>query len=64
MNNTLEGIKSRIIEAEEWINDLEDRMVENTVVKKNIENRMGEKRKRRGRQPESSGITLNTPTFA
>ena len=28
MNNTLEGIKSRITMAEEWINDLEDRMVE------------------------------------
>jgi len=28
MNNTLEGIYSRITEAEEWINDLEDRMVE------------------------------------
>ena len=30
MNNTLEGIYSRITEAEEWINDLEDRMVETT----------------------------------
>ena len=30
MNNTLEGIYSRITEAEEWINDLEDRMVEFT----------------------------------
>jgi len=27
MNNTLEGIHNRITEAEEWINDLEDRMV-------------------------------------
>ena len=25
MNNTLEGLNSRITEAEEWINDLEDR---------------------------------------
>ena len=25
MNNTLEGLSSRITEAEEWINDLEDR---------------------------------------
>ena len=31
MNNTLEGIHSRITEAEEWINDLEDRRVENTA---------------------------------
>ena len=28
MKNTLEGIYSWIIEAEAWINDLEDRMVE------------------------------------
>ena len=31
MNNTLEGIQSRITEAEAWINDLEDRMVEITT---------------------------------
>ena len=31
MNNTLEGINSRITEAEEWINDLEKRMVEITA---------------------------------
>ena len=30
MNNTQEGIHSRITEVEEWINDLEDRMVEIT----------------------------------
>ena len=36
-NNTLEGIHSRIIEAEEWINDLEDRMVEITATEQNIE---------------------------
>ena len=28
MKNTLEGNNSRITEAEEWISDLEDRMVE------------------------------------
>ena len=28
MNDTLEGINSKITEAEAWINDLEDRMVE------------------------------------
>ena len=27
MKTTLEGINRRITEAEEWINDLEDRMV-------------------------------------
>ena len=31
MNNTLEEIHSRIIDAEAWINDLEDRIVEITV---------------------------------
>ena len=31
MNNTLEGINSRITEAEEWISDLDDRMVEITA---------------------------------
>ena len=40
MNNTLEGIKSRITEAEEQIKDLEDRMVEITATQQNIEKRM------------------------
>ena len=40
MNNILEGINSRITEAEEWIKDLEDRMVEITVTEQNIEKRM------------------------
>ena len=31
MKTTLEGINSRVTEAEEWISDLEDRMVEFTV---------------------------------
>ena len=31
MNNTLKGINFRISEAEEWINDLEDRMLEITA---------------------------------
>ena len=41
MNNTLEGIHSRITEAEELISDLEDRMVEFTATeyfKKNLKN--------------------------
>ena len=36
MNNTLEGIKSRITEAEEWINVLEDRMVEINATEQKI----------------------------
>ena len=37
MNNTLEGIQSRITKAEEQINDLEDRIVEITATEQNIE---------------------------
>ena len=40
MNNTQEGTHSRITEAEAWINDLEDRMVEITATGQNIEKRM------------------------
>ena len=40
MKNTLEGINSRITEAEERISDLEDRMVEFTAVEQNKEKRM------------------------
>ena len=44
MNNTLEAISNRIIEAE-WISNLEDRMVEITAEKQNIEKRMKKKNK-------------------
>ena len=37
MKNTQEGINSRITEAEEWISDLEDRMVEFTDTEQNKE---------------------------
>ena len=40
MSNTLEGIHSRITEAEEQINDLEDRTVEITATGQNTEKRM------------------------
>ena len=40
MNNILEGINSRITEAEEQITDLEDIMVEFTAVEQNIDKRM------------------------
>ena len=40
MKNTLDGINSRITEAEERISDLEDRMVEITAVEQNKEKRM------------------------
>ena len=43
MKNILEGINSRITEAEEWINELEDRMVEITKAEKNREKRRKKK---------------------
>ena len=36
MNNIPEGINSRITEAEEWINELEDRMVQITATEQNM----------------------------
>ena len=39
MKNTLEGLNSRITEAEEWISELEDRMVEITSTEHNKEKR-------------------------
>ena len=40
MKNTLEGIDSRITEAEEQISELEDRAVEITATEQNKEKRM------------------------
>ena len=40
MKNTLEGTNSRITEAEEWISDLEDRMVEFIATEQNKQKRM------------------------
>ena len=40
IKNSLEGINSRITEAEEWISDLEDKMVEITTAEQNKEKRM------------------------
>ena len=37
MRNTLEGINSRSEEAEEWISNLEDRVVESTQAEKKKE---------------------------
>ena len=49
MSSALEGINSRITEAEEWISDLEDRMVEITTAEQNIEKEW----KKKWRQPKS-----------
>ena len=40
IKNTLEGINSRISEAEEWINELEDKIVEITSEEQNKVKRM------------------------
>ena len=40
IKTTLEGINSRITEAEGWISDLEDRMVKFTAVEQTKERRM------------------------
>ena len=40
MKSIRERINSRITEAEQWINDLEDKMVEITAAEQNIEKRM------------------------
>ena len=53
MNNTLEGINSRITDAER-INDLENKMVEITATEQNIERRM----KKMKTASENSGTTL------
>ena len=37
LNNTLEGINSRITEVEAGVNDLEDKMVEITATEQNTE---------------------------
>ena len=42
MNNTLEGINSRVADAEEWISDLENRMVDITATEQNIEKKRKE----------------------
>ena len=44
INNIVEGINSRITQKEEWINHLEDRMVEITAAEQNTE-KQNEKKK-------------------
>ena len=40
IKNSLEGINSRITEAEEWISDLKGKIVEITTTEQNKEKRM------------------------
>ena len=62
MKNTLEGINNRIREAEERISELEDKMLEIIAEEQNKEKRM-KRIKELKTIPETSGTTLNTPTF-
>ena len=57
IKNTLEGINRRITEAEEWISEVKDRMVEITAKEQNKE-----KRKELWKLPETSRIILNEKT--
>ena len=59
IKNSLEGINSRIMEAEEWISDLEDKIVEVTTAEQNKIKEWKELRT----ISETSGTTLNAPTF-
>ena len=60
IKNTLKGTNSRIMEAEDRISDVEDRMVE-------INETEGEKKKKKLKEirtiSETSGTMLNSPTF-
>ena len=57
--NTLDGINSRISEAEEQTSELENKMVEITSEEQNKVKRM----KRTEDSPEISGSISNAPTF-
>ena len=60
MNNVPEGINSRITEAEEWINELEDRTVQITATEQNMKLK---KKKKKNTAKETFGTTLNAPAF-
>ena len=57
IKNTLEGTNSRITEAEDRISEVEDRMVEINEAEKKKE------LKEMRTTSETSGTTLNAPTF-
>ena len=40
IKNSLKGINSRITKAEEWVSDLEDKIVETTTTEQNKDKRM------------------------
>lgn len=57
MKSALEEIGSRIIEVEEWICDLQDRMVEASAAEQNKQKRM------KRRLSQRHGAILNVPTL-
>ena len=59
--NTINEINSRISEAEEWISELEDRMVEITSEQQNKVKK--KERKELRIVSETSGTISNAPTF-
>ena len=61
MNNSLKGTNSRITEIEQWINGVEEKMVEITATEQNIGKRMKTKNEQSLR--ETSRTTLNISTF-
>jgi len=64
MNNTLEEISNRITEAEEYINDLEDKMMEITSTEYNIEKRMKRNEDSlRDVSVQFSSVTQSCPTL-
>ena len=60
IKNTLEGINSRISEAEELISELKDNMLEITSVEQNKVKRM---KKKNRIVSETTGTISNAPTF-
>ena len=60
IKTSLKGINSRITEAEKRISNLEDKIVEITTAKQNKEKTM---KRLEDSLRETSGTTLNTPTF-
>ena len=59
IKSTLEGTNSRIMEAEDTISEVEDRMVEINEAERKKEKELKEMRT----TSETSGTMLNTPTF-
>ena len=59
IKNTLEGISSRLMEPEEWMSELEDRMVEITVDELN----KGKRMKRIEDSLRALWAVLNATTF-